>query len=163
MSTSEVKKAAHPGGMNGLWTPLVSNASTICEIHKTTIDCGVPTAFSQLLSTLITTKFESRRAFVRATNAKNEDAAQSYVTQVLKKTKPPPLDRLDSWANALELYGEERQNFMDLAAIAHLPVVVQPRFLALLRQLKTQQTTIDVFKIRLDALENAGQRGGKHE
>lgn len=135
------------------------------NFHKSQnlLESGVLPDFSLLMKRLISERFSSQREFVRHTNAENEDSGQAYVSKVLKGKKPPPLDRLDSWANALELYGEERQNFMDLAAIAHLPAAVQPRFLALLRQLKAQQTTIDAVKIRLDALESAGQRGGKHE
>lgn len=119
--------------------------------------------FSTLLKTLISQRFSSQREFVRHTRIENEDSGQGYVSKVIKGQKPPPMDRLPAWADALELYGDERQRFMDLAAIAHLPAEVQPRFVALLRQLKSQQTTIDAVKVRLDALESGSQRGGKHE
>lgn len=133
------------------WTHSGSSASTIPTSPKSLLAFGVKSAFVEMLEPLISAHFKSRRAFARATAPGNEDAAQSYVTQVLKEEKPPPIDRLPAWADALELYGEDRQRFMDLAAIAHLPVEAQPRFIGLLRTLKSVEA-------RLDALES--QRNG---
>lgn len=122
--------------------------------HKTQnpIVFGVKTAFSDLLQSLIAPRFTSQREFARALGPPSKEHANaSYISQVLADKKPPPLERLDTWADALELYGDERQRFMDLAAIAHLPVEVQPRFLVLLRQLKSQQATIEVQKVTLES------------
>lgn len=122
------------------------------------LSSGVLPAFALHLKDLIDARFKSRREFIRATRAANEDGAQAYLTKVVKGAKPPPIDRLPAWADALELYGEDRQRFMDLAAIAHLPVEVQPRFINILRQLQTAQADVRAINSRLDALES--QRNG---
>jgi hypothetical protein len=72
--------------------------------------------FSELLKRLIKAKFKSQRAFIRAAEPlANEDSAQGYVSRVLSGTKPPPLNRIGAWADALGLSGEARQQFLDLA------------------------------------------------
>ena len=66
-----------------------------------------------------TTIFKSRREFIRAAGTDNEDSDQGYLGKVLTGTKPPPIDRLSAWADALDLRDADRQRFFDLAAIAH--------------------------------------------
>lgn len=86
--------------------------------------------FISVLSGLIAKKYESRRAFSRvAETTRDENSTQAMIAKVLNGTRPPPLHRMESWADALDLTGRERARFLDLAAIAHLPVEVQPRFL----------------------------------
>jgi len=46
--------------------------------------------------------------------------------------RPPSIRYLQAWVEGLELVGEEAQRFLDLAAIAHLPEEMQPRFEQLL-------------------------------
>ena len=72
--------------------------------------------FSEVLKRLIETKFKSQRAFIRAAEPQaNEDSAQGYVSRVLTGAKPPPMSRIAAWADALELTGDARQQFLDLA------------------------------------------------
>ena len=121
-------------------------------------------AFSELLTRLIDSKFESRRAFVRSVNpAINNDialenAAQGYLSKVANDHLPPLMDRVSLWADALELTGLERQKFMDLAAIAHIPEAFQPRFTTLLAQFEAAQSQIGLINSRLDALESQRER-----
>ena len=54
---------------------------------------------------------------------------RAFINQILKGTRSPPLDRLNIWAKSLNLREEgEVKRFIDLAAIAHIPVEVRPRF-----------------------------------
>lgn len=83
------------------------------------------------LEALIHWKFTSRRAFIRAARPPSEEESeQAYLGQVMAGKKPPPMDRLESWADALKLSGDPRQRFFDLACIAHLPREYQARFVA---------------------------------
>ena len=109
--------------------------------------------FSILLKALISKRFSSQREFVRHAYSGDEGSGSAYVSKVLKGQKPPPMDRLPAWADALELYGDERQPFLDLAAIAHLPVEVQPRFVSLLRQAKSLQADKDSNNLAIDRLQ----------
>lgn len=141
---------------------------------------GVETPFVELLRKLIDEgRFRSRRDFARVAEGEDsEEAAHRYLTKVLNDGRPPMFERVEAWADALELYGDERQQFLDLAAIAHLPVEAQPRFLALLRQfeaakadlhtrdelIKTLRTEAQVrnallhgVQVRIEQLDRAGQ------
>lgn len=92
----------------------------------------MPSAFAQLLKDLIDTRFKSRRAFVRAASAPSrENAEQAYLAQVLAGKKPAPMEKVDTWADALKLSTEDRERFHKLAAISHMPASVQPRFVQL--------------------------------
>ncbi len=51
-----------------------------------------------------------------------------WIQQIRQGTKTPPMKEMETWATALKLLGYERQYFLDLAAIAHLPEEVQTRF-----------------------------------
>jgi transcriptional regulator with XRE-family HTH domain len=123
-------------------------------------------AFVQLLKTMIppvnTERFASRRAFIRAVGTDSEDGDQGYLTKVLKGTKPPPLARLDAWADALDIPDVERQRFKDLAAIAHLPLEVQSRFVGLLQRLKAKEDRLSAVEARLQAIDPQGDGVGKH-
>lgn len=85
--------------------------------------------FGKLLKTLIYQQYDSARAFVRvAKGFSSEDAGVARVSKVMADKLPPPLDRLDAWADALKLEGAARDHFWDLATIAHLPELVRGRF-----------------------------------
>ncbi len=123
-------------------------------------------AFVLLLRSLIERRFNGvDRQFIIATKPKSVPAATAYLSQVLRdaKPKPPPMDSLAAWADALELYGDERQNFMDLAAVAHLPAEVQPRFVGMIRKLKAAESQLDAINSRLDALERQGKRVAEND
>lgn len=101
------------------------------------------TTFAELLTQLIDRKFESRRAFIRAAEPRAaEHSAQAYLSQVIAGKKPPPIDRIDGWADALELKDKERDRFIDLACIAHLPIEVQPHFEKILGRLEAAEAAL---------------------
>lgn len=79
---------------------------------------------------------KGQREFIRqAEPGRAIDSAQGYLSKVLAGTKPPPMDRIEAWATALGLTGADRERFIDLAAIAHLPAEVQPRFVDMLNRM----------------------------
>lgn len=121
---------------------------------------GVASAFVTWLKSLIDDKFESRRAFIRAAEGqKREEVGQGYLGQVLrdKNPKPPPLERIEAWANALGLKDADLQRFIDLAAIAHLPEEVQPRFVRLLDDVKDLRTLAEQNATRIAKLQKRGR------
>ena len=72
--------------------------------------------FGNLLKSLIEKRFRSLRGFIRrAQPLANESGAVGYLSKVIAGTKPPPMDRIDAWADALDLHGEAREEFVNLA------------------------------------------------
>jgi transcriptional regulator with XRE-family HTH domain len=82
------------------------------------------TAFGKCLMDAILRNGISQRSF-----AERVGAVGPHVSQIVNGLRTPPLDRVAVWADALGITGQERQRFLDLAAIAHLPAEAQPRFL----------------------------------
>ena len=76
--------------------------------------------FARRLRGLIDDRYQSLRAFVRiAEPTRNEDTAVAYLSKVLKGSKPPPLERIDAWATALGLAGDEAEDFRIAAHLEH--------------------------------------------
>jgi transcriptional regulator with XRE-family HTH domain len=82
-------------------------------------------SFGSLLNSLLERRAYSTRAFARAVKS-----SKSSISGITNGERTPPLDRLEKWCDVLGLRGAERQLFLDLAALAHLPHDAQPRFLA---------------------------------
>ena len=53
--------------------------------------------------------------------AKQVGLTKGFLSKVRNGKKPPPIDRLESWADALGLRGAARQEFIDLGNLAHAP------------------------------------------
>lgn len=87
-----------------------------------------------MLARLIDRKFASRRAFARAAEPDNGVATASLISNVILGKNYPPFPRVERWADALGLDGNERQEFLDLAACAHLPDEVRPQFERMAKQ-----------------------------
>jgi hypothetical protein len=103
----------------------------------------VSSNFQKTLKAAIDAKFDGLRAFIREADPKaNEDSAVSYLSKVIKGKKPPPIDRIDAWARALDLKGPELERFLDLACIAHLPAEAQPRFEKILGRLEAAEAAL---------------------
>lgn len=51
--------------------------------------------------------------------------SESKVRQVAMGMRPPPLDRLDRWADTLGLGGESREQFVQAAHLANAPEMVR--------------------------------------
>lgn len=95
--------------------------------------------FADFLRQRILTRYASLRAFVRAAESqRSEDVAVAYLSKVLRGRKPPPLDRIEAWAEALALTGAERETFIEDAHLAHATPVVQ----ALVERLRADTTEV---------------------
>jgi hypothetical protein len=76
----------------------------------------VAQTFGFFLKGLIEQRFVSLREFIRkAQPLAIESSAVGYLSKVIAGTKPPPMDRIDAWADALGLEGDLRQQFVSLA------------------------------------------------
>ena len=83
---------------------------------------SVKPEFPQYLAELIESRFASRREFIRFAQPKSsEGGANSYLSQVINGTRPPPPAHLSRWADALGLRGAKREEFFVRAALQHLP------------------------------------------
>jgi transcriptional regulator with XRE-family HTH domain len=76
----------------------------------------VPVPFAQVLRRQLAEKPLSQRVFARLVNAK-----QAQVSSVLRGQKPPPLARIEQWADALGLVGQDRFDFETAALLDHAP------------------------------------------
>lgn len=52
--------------------------------------------------------------------------AWSFIQRVRTGRAPPPLERLEAWADLLGLVGRDRQRFRNLAYWAHVPLAIRP-------------------------------------
>ncbi len=75
--------------------------------------------FGSLLTALIAEKTEGKSAFARACGS-----TAGFINNVCRDRRLPPLDRIDSWADALKLTGPEREQFLIEANLAHCPPVI---------------------------------------
>jgi transcriptional regulator with XRE-family HTH domain len=64
--------------------------------------------------------------------ARTVGITQGFASNLLAGRRTPPLRELEAWADSFGIAGDERQRFIDLAAIAHLPDTAQERLVALL-------------------------------
>ena len=84
--------------------------------------------FPELLESLIQAKYGSRRLFIaKAQPDANQAGALSYLSQVLTRKRPPPPEHVTPWADALNLKGTKRDDFLILAALEHIPVALRDR------------------------------------
>lgn len=60
----------------------------------------------------------------KAVFAKAVGVSPGFVSQVLSGERPPPLDRMPAWAEALKLKGENYSKFVNAAISRHVPVAV---------------------------------------
>lgn len=110
--------------------------------------------FRANLRRLIDAKFESRRAFLRAAEASNdENGATGYLSRVLSGHRPPPIERLEAWADALDLVDDERQTFLDLGALENLPASIRPRFVELYTSFKRREALFHIQASEAEALK----------
>ncbi len=83
-----------------------------------------PTAiepFSDLFTRLLTERGLTARSF-----AKSAGVAWSFVHRIQKGKHPPPWDRIETWAELLDLSARECRTFVDAARWAHVPNYVRP-------------------------------------
>lgn len=76
----------------------------------------VAPTFGQSLAGLMEAKGYSQVSFARQVGT-----SQSVISAVIRGVRCPQLADMHTWADALELVGEARQLFLDLACVAHVP------------------------------------------
>lgn len=76
------------------------------------------------LGTYIQTRLTALGLTVRAFGRKL-GVTSSYLSKVIKGDRPVPYDRIDKWAAALDLEGDDAAEFKELAWLALSPVEVQ--------------------------------------
>ena len=105
------------------------------------------TKFGILIKRLINEKYKSIREFCRIAEPKsNNNGSTAYISNVMAGKRPPPIEKIDKWINALELDKEEAKKFLYLACVAHLPKEVQPEFEKLLDEI--EELKDEVKKLR---------------
>lgn len=107
------------------------------------------TAFGQMLTKAIKDKGLTASDFAAIIGR-----SHSWISQVKTGKRTPPLDQLPLWARKLgiEQGSEEYRRFRMLAAIAHLPVEVQPEF----------ELLVDELALVKQELQNILQERGSH-
>jgi hypothetical protein len=86
----------------------------------------VPTAFSILVKTRLAERGWSMREFAAKLDpGRPVGSLVGYVSKILSDKVGPPLERLDDWADHLQLSGAERQRFIEAAHLAHAPQRIQ--------------------------------------
>jgi hypothetical protein len=89
----------------------------------------VPEDFLIYLKRLIDDRFKSRRAFVRAAEPEgNEDSLVSQLSKVLEGKRPPPLNRIEAWADALGLTGADKESLINRATLENLHPEIRSRY-----------------------------------
>jgi len=85
--------------------------------------------------------------------AKSVGAVQPNITRIKQGRRPCPTEHAERWADELGLVGDERDRFLDLAALTHAPVRIQKLVAeaegaqgATLRELATKQAGKDAPK-----------------
>jgi transcriptional regulator with XRE-family HTH domain len=87
--------------------------------------------FGALLRDLI-----ERSKMTRAEFAAKAGVSAPFVSNLIAGDRTPPPDLIERWADLFALRGRERDHFLDLALLAHLPEALQPRWVNLLRRLE---------------------------
>lgn len=82
--------------------------------------------FSQAFSDFLVRAGKSQAGFAREVGVTGP-----LINMIIKRKATPPMDRIEGWAEALGLTGDDRTVFLDLAALAHLPSEVQVRFIGI--------------------------------
>jgi len=56
---------------------------------------------------------------------KKVDVIATFLSKVMMGTRPVPVRRIEDWADALKLSGNERERFLELAWLTHTPVYIR--------------------------------------
>ena len=116
----------------------------------------MPEEFLSLLERLIDARFKSRRAFVRAAHPEgNEDSLVSQLSRVLDGERPPPLNRIEAWADALGLTGADKESLINRATLENLHAEIRPRYARIFAEHAAQgerirQMEAKIGKLRLE-------------
>jgi transcriptional regulator with XRE-family HTH domain len=100
-------------------------------------------AFADVMKAALKRRDLSQRKF-----ADLAECSGGFVCDVINDKRTPPLDRIMQWADALGLEDEDRQRFMDLAGIAHLPATIRPTFEQIYLNNRAIEAGVDAFRTK---------------
>jgi transcriptional regulator with XRE-family HTH domain len=80
--------------------------------------------------------------------ARSVNTSSSVVSEVQHDKRPPPLPRIDAWADALGLVGQERLGFLREALLAHCPEPIRDEMRTLRATVAKLQRLVDDMKDR---------------
>lgn len=69
-------------------------------------------------------------------------STRGFVNNVIHGHRTPPLEQITKWADALGLKGAKREQFIELAELAHAPERVARRYLAMQERLRALEERI---------------------
>lgn len=105
---------------------------------------AVPQSFQELLAAYL-----RRRSGMSATALGEQTGVpQSTMSRISLGQRPPDLDKLDPWADVLELDGEERDDFIVAGQLSHCPRQV-------VELIARQDEERDALLLRIERLEAA--------
>jgi ubiquinone biosynthesis protein UbiJ len=93
-----------------------------------------PTAFGALLVDLL-----ARRALTQADFARLVGKAPGVVQFIRVGRRRPPLARIEAWADALALRGEDRRRFLEAARLEHCPPEIRHLVATLRRRVERME------------------------
>jgi transcriptional regulator with XRE-family HTH domain len=108
--------------------------------------------FLDQLAVLLNRRRESPNAF-----AARVEVSHSTMGRIMQGLRPPDVDLLDAWADALELEGDERQAFLLAGALANCPkpaldyvARLEGDLVDLKRRAEIAEATLDRLERRVD-------------
>lgn len=105
-------------------------------------DPWMPSAFGTLLKTLLDERNLTFRSFGAAVGK-----SSGNLSNIIKGEEyTPPLDQMNLWADTLELKGEKRAEFLELAYLEHCPEPIRKEYLR-------QKAVITKMEERISRLE----------
>jgi transcriptional regulator with XRE-family HTH domain len=108
--------------------------------------------FLDHLAVLLNRRRESPNAF-----AARVEVSHSTMGRIMQGLRPPDVELLDAWADALELEGEERESFLLAGALANCPkpaldyvARIEGDLADLKRRAEIAEATLDRLERRVD-------------
>ncbi len=104
--------------------------------------------FLDQLAVLLNRRRESPNAF-----AARVEVSHSTMGRIMQGHRPPDVDQLDAWADALDLTGDERESFLLAGALANCPRPALDYVARLEGDLADLKRRADIAEATLDRLE----------
>ena len=111
--------------------------------------------FFELLDKLLADRQLQKNVF-----AQRVGTSPSVVTDTCKRRRLPPLDRIDIWADALDLADSARADFIHAAYLAHSPPAVVALVTELRAAIHAQSAEIAALKAKLPLAPRRPHRVG---
>ncbi len=104
--------------------------------------------FLDQLAVLLNRRRESPNAF-----AARVGVSHSTMGRIMQGLRPPDVAKLDAWADALDLAGEEREAFLRAGGLANCPSIVIDYIAGLEAAVEAANKRADLVEATLDRLE----------